>query len=326
MTLIVCSAAPTARRCCAERAPSHLMTLLGPDDMIETPAGLRRRPASAAGRRTTSTHPTDGMVAPDARDGASRCWRSAAGWDARAPMVVHCFAGISRSTASAFAIACDRNPDADEMDDRPGHAPRRRPAFPNRRIVALADDILGRRGRMVDAVEAMGGNNFVAERRSLRPAGRAAAMRRMTDDRHRALGGGDRHQGRRGRRADRAARDAAASRRSCEGLPFGPFDPDGHRTFELALREFVTRQTRFELGFVEQLYTFGDKGRDAPLRRRRRRRGAGDLGRLPGAHAAGGGDRWRRTRVWTPFTRLLSLGGLAARPARTSSTRRSRRP
>src|SRR5215211_6695130 len=49
------------------------------------------------------------------------------------------------------------------------------------------------------------------------------------------------------------------------GLPFGPFDPQGHRTFELALRAFVTEQTRFELGYVEQLYTFGDKGRDAPL-------------------------------------------------------------
>lgn len=49
------------------------------------------------------------------------------------------------------------------------------------------------------------------------------------------------------------------------GLPFGPFEPEGHRTFEIALREFVTRQTRFELGFVEQLYTFGDKGREAPL-------------------------------------------------------------
>ncbi len=48
------------------------------------------------------------------------------------------------------------------------------------------------------------------------------------------------------------------------GLPFGPFDPQGHRTFELALRAFVTEQTRFELGYVEQLYTFGDKGRDAP--------------------------------------------------------------
>ncbi len=50
-----------------------------------------------------------------------------------------------------------------------------------------------------------------------------------------------------------------------EGLPFGPFDPAEHRTFELALREFVASQTRFELGYVEQLYTFGDKGRDAPI-------------------------------------------------------------
>lgn len=49
------------------------------------------------------------------------------------------------------------------------------------------------------------------------------------------------------------------------GLPFGPFDPDGDRTFELALRAFVTAQTRFDLGYVEQLYTFGDKGRDAPV-------------------------------------------------------------
>ena len=50
-----------------------------------------------------------------------------------------------------------------------------------------------------------------------------------------------------------------------EGLPFGPFDPAGHRTFELAMRAFVTDQTRFNLGYVEQLYTFGDKGRDAPV-------------------------------------------------------------
>ena len=60
-------------------------------------------------------------------------------------------------------------------------------------------------------------------------------------------------------------RDSLTERASTlEGLPFGPFDPLDHRTFELALREFVTLQTRFELGYVEQLYTFGDKGRDAP--------------------------------------------------------------
>ena len=47
-------------------------------------------------------------------------------------------------------------------------------------------------------------------------------------------------------------------------LPFGPFDPVKDRTFELALRSFVTAQTGFGLGFVEQLYTFGDAGRASP--------------------------------------------------------------
>ena len=48
-------------------------------------------------------------------------------------------------------------------------------------------------------------------------------------------------------------------------LPFGPFDPEKHRTFEIGLREWVTEQASFQLGFVEQLYTFGDRGREAPL-------------------------------------------------------------
>lgn len=47
-------------------------------------------------------------------------------------------------------------------------------------------------------------------------------------------------------------------------LPFGPFDPARDRTFERALRDFVTAQTGFALGFVEQLYTFGDLGRASP--------------------------------------------------------------
>lgn len=47
-------------------------------------------------------------------------------------------------------------------------------------------------------------------------------------------------------------------------LPYGPFDPERHRTFEIGLRDFVERQTKVRLGYVEQLYTFGDKGREAP--------------------------------------------------------------
>jgi hypothetical protein len=83
-----------------------------------------------------------------------------------------------------------------------------------------------------------------------------------------------------------------------EGLPFGPFDPGGHRTFELAMRAFVTEQTRFNLGYVEQLYTFGDKGRDAPL---------ADMGASGGA---GGVDD-----AGPGASRVISVGYLALAPA-----------
>lgn len=46
-----------------------------------------------------------------------------------------------------------------------------------------------------------------------------------------------------------------------DALPFGPFDPVHHRTLESGLRQWVGEQTKFELGYAEQLYTFGDKGR-----------------------------------------------------------------
>jgi hypothetical protein len=45
------------------------------------------------------------------------------------------------------------------------------------------------------------------------------------------------------------------------GLPSGPFDPVSHRTFEIGLRAWVEAQTGLRVGYVEQLYTFGDRGR-----------------------------------------------------------------
>jgi hypothetical protein len=50
-----------------------------------------------------------------------------------------------------------------------------------------------------------------------------------------------------------------------DALPFGPFDPVEHRTLESGLRQWVGEQTKFELGYTEQLYTFGDKGRHLSL-------------------------------------------------------------
>ena len=54
-----------------------------------------------------------------------------------------------------------------------------------------------------------------------------------------------------------------AVRRSegADALPFGTFDPIAHRTLESGLRDWVQEQTGLQLGYVEQLYTFGDRGR-----------------------------------------------------------------
>jgi hypothetical protein len=49
------------------------------------------------------------------------------------------------------------------------------------------------------------------------------------------------------------------------GLPSGAFDPLSHRTFEIGLREWVAAQTALDVVYVEQLYTFGDRGRHARI-------------------------------------------------------------
>jgi hypothetical protein len=49
------------------------------------------------------------------------------------------------------------------------------------------------------------------------------------------------------------------------GLPSGPFDPLEHHTFEIGLRAWVMAQTALSAGYVEQLYTFGDRGRAATI-------------------------------------------------------------
>jgi predicted protein tyrosine phosphatase len=160
MTLIV---TPLGRlpQVIAERAPSHLITLLSPAELIATPAGIAPERHLRLGVHDIES-PVHGSVAPDAAM-VERIFEFALRWDETSPMVVHCWAGISRSTATAFAIACERNPHADEFAIAQALRRASPTALPNRRIVGIADDILDRRGRMLDAVEAMGGNGYAVE-------------------------------------------------------------------------------------------------------------------------------------------------------------------
>ena len=70
-------------------------------------------------------------------------------------ILIHCWAGISRSSAAAYVIACDRNPgfERDIADELRRRAPS---VTPNRLMVALADDLLDRDGRMTEAINRIG--------------------------------------------------------------------------------------------------------------------------------------------------------------------------
>jgi len=72
------------------------------------------------------------------------------------PLVVHCYAGISRSTAGAFIAACALNPQRDERAIARLIREASPTAMPNLRLVALADALLGRKGRMIKAVDSLG--------------------------------------------------------------------------------------------------------------------------------------------------------------------------
>lgn len=97
----------------------------------------------------------DGYVPPNERH-VEKLIEFVTAWDRTAPIVVHCYAGISRSTAGAFITACALNPRRDEMTIARAIRSFSPTAQPNSRLVSLADVILGRNGRMIDAVRAIG--------------------------------------------------------------------------------------------------------------------------------------------------------------------------
>ncbi len=84
-------------------------------------------------------------------------------WEREAPLVIHCWAGISRSTATAFVATCALAPERDEVEIANALRAASPSATPNRRIVAVADDLMGRGGRMVAAIDGIGRGAFASE-------------------------------------------------------------------------------------------------------------------------------------------------------------------
>jgi len=99
--------------------------------------------------------PIDGFTIP-AEEHIAELLTFVRAWDRAAPLVIHCYAGVSRSTAGAFVSACALNPRRAETEIARDIRRLSPTATPNIRIVTLADQMLGRDGRMVTAIEGIG--------------------------------------------------------------------------------------------------------------------------------------------------------------------------
>ena len=139
----------------------HVISLIGDEARLERPA--RISPENHLWLRLHDiSMPLDGYIMPG-EEHVAELLGFVRGWDRRAPLVVHCYMGISRSTASAFASVCALNPERDENSIAQALRRASSTASPNIRIVSLADRLLGRGGRMVAAIETIGRGDLTAE-------------------------------------------------------------------------------------------------------------------------------------------------------------------
>src|ERR1700732_34911 len=133
---------------------SHVLTVMANVDQVQRPESVLAANHLKV-QMDDITEQLEGFVAPSELH-TGEVLNFVRGWDRNAPLVVHCYAGISRSTASAFAAVCALNPHRDEIAIARRIRAASPIAAPNRLIVSLADKALGREGRMLRALDEMG--------------------------------------------------------------------------------------------------------------------------------------------------------------------------
>ncbi len=153
MLIHVCplSQVPTA---VAALEASHLVSLLDRGTPVATPPSIARENHLFIGVNDICD-PAEGLCHPCAEH-VELLLDFVRAWPRRQAIVIHCYAGISRSTAAAFATACLLRPERSERAIARALRAASPTATPNARIVALADRALGREGRMVEAVAEIG--------------------------------------------------------------------------------------------------------------------------------------------------------------------------
>ena len=149
----VCSLARIDEIASASGARS-MVTLINVGTPVERPACIAPERHLFIGMSDIA-HPVQGLVAPDVAH-VETLLSFVRAWDRREPLLIHCWAGVSRSTAAAFVTACALNERRAEDEIAATIRAASPTATPNPRFVAIADERLGRGGRMVAAIRAIG--------------------------------------------------------------------------------------------------------------------------------------------------------------------------
>jgi predicted protein tyrosine phosphatase len=156
----VCSLARLAETV-EDTGARHVISLIGDEARLERPVSIAPENHLWLRIHDIST-PLDGYIMPGEQH-IAELLDFVRDWDRQAPLVVHCYMGISRSTASAFASVCALSPQRDEASIARALRRASPTATPNARIVSLADRMLGRSGRMIAAIETIGRGVLTAE-------------------------------------------------------------------------------------------------------------------------------------------------------------------
>jgi predicted protein tyrosine phosphatase len=138
----------------AATGASHVVTLINVNTVVDRPPSIAAERHLFLGM-SDIVAPMDGHILPGEAH-LHQLMAFGRKWDRTRPMVIHCWAGISRSTAAAFVIACMLNPKRDEHELAQTLRAASPSATPNARLVEIADSILDRQGRMITAIESIG--------------------------------------------------------------------------------------------------------------------------------------------------------------------------
>jgi predicted protein tyrosine phosphatase len=144
-----------------ETRAQHVVTLLKQINLVTRPLAIPAGNHLHIGVDDIA-EPIDGHIHP-AEEHVTRLVAFVEDWGRATPLVIHCYAGISRSTAAAFIAACALSPDRDEASIARAIRAASPTASPNRLLVELADRQLARRGRMVGALDRIGPGVLASE-------------------------------------------------------------------------------------------------------------------------------------------------------------------